>query len=83
MCSLGSQELLWQSPTIVVLVVLCLGGVAVVLATMVSDFLWQRRERDHEAAREEVPPDERDGTGPPHRKTTSRRPTASARAPRW
>jgi len=83
MSSLGSQELLWQSPTIVVLVVLCLGGVAVVLATVVSDFLWQRRERDHQAAREELPPAERDRPRPAQEKTTSRRPTATARAPRW
>jgi hypothetical protein len=83
MCSLGSQELLWQSPTIVVLVVLCMGGVAVVLATMVSDFLWQRRERDQQAAREKLQPDERDRPSPAHSETTSRRPTATARAPRW
>ena len=77
MCSLGNQEILWQSPTIIVLAALCLGGVAVVLATVVSDFLWQRRERNHEATREEVPTDERDRT------RTSRRPTAQARGPRW
>jgi len=77
MCSLGNQEILWQGPTIIVLVALCTGGVAVVLATIVSDFLWQRRERKHEAGREDIRTGERDST------STSRRPSASARAPRW